>query len=118
MENLYQIDYIKDLTLVAVAGVDDFGRIVGVGEYKWEPSTNMAEVAFSVSREWQGKGIACTILRKLAEAARENGMKGLVAYTSPRNFSMIKLFKRLPYRIETSVDEFLILRCTFDETAG
>ncbi len=118
MENLYQIDYVKDLTVVAVAGVDDFGPIIGVGEYKLEPAANMAEVAFSVSRDWQGKGIAGTILGKLAEAARENGMRGLVAYTSPRNFSMIKLFKRLPYRIETSVDEFLILRCTFDETAG
>jgi len=30
---------------------------------------------------------------------------------------MIKLFKRLPYLIETSIDEFLILKCKFEEEA-
>ena len=44
----------------------------------------MAEVAYSVSREYQGMGIANILQDKLAQAAIDNGIKGLIAYTSPR----------------------------------
>jgi hypothetical protein len=41
---------------------------------------------------------------------------GLVAYTSSRNTSMIKLFQKLPYRIKTSFeDEFFVMTCRFEE---
>jgi ribosomal protein S18 acetylase RimI-like enzyme len=76
----------------------------------------VAEVAFSVSKDWQGKGIASVILEKLAEAARENGFTGLVAYTMTTNEGMIKLFNKLPYNVETSIkDGSLLLTCSFEK---
>lgn len=72
------------------------------------------EIAVSVLKEWQGKGIAGVILAKLAQSAIENGYSGLVAYTALRNTSMIKLFKKLPYQVKTSVDdEFFVMTCRF-----
>ena len=116
MEKMYHIDYKKNLTIVAVTGDGDFEKVIGLGEYMLEPSKNIAEVAFSVLNQWQGKGVAGVILRKLADAARENGLSGLVAYTSPRNTSMIKLFQKLPYKIKTTFDEeFFIMTCKFEE---
>ena len=79
---------------------------------------NIAEVAFSVNREYQGKGLGRRILRKLADSARENGVAGLMAYTSPNNRGMIGLFKTLPYKVKTSFDgEGLAMQCRFDELA-
>ena len=76
----------------------------------------MAEVAFSVSRDFQQKGLGTILLRKLSKAARENGIAGLFAYTSPLNHGMIELFKTLPYKVRTVVEEgMLLLRCRFDE---
>ena len=76
----------------------------------------MAEVAFSVSKEWQGKGIAGVLLEKITEAAREKGFTDLVAYTLPANISMIKLFNKLPYRTETVIeDDTVILKCGFEK---
>ena len=76
----------------------------------------VAEVAFSTAKEWQGKGIAGVILDKLAEAARENGFTSLIAYMLPTNAGMIKLFKRLPYKVKSMFEgETLVLRCNFDE---
>jgi ribosomal protein S18 acetylase RimI-like enzyme len=73
-------------------------------------------VAFSVSKEFQGRGLGKILLQKLAESAREHGIAGLLAYTSPQNQGMIKLFNRLPYRIKTFFDgEMLRLSCRFDE---
>ena len=118
VESASQVDYIKDLTLVAVVGEFGFGRVVGVGEYLLLIESNMAEVAFSISTDYQGKGIGALLIRKLARAARDNGISGLLAYTSPHNRGMIKLFKSLPYRVHTSFDgESLTLSCRFDELA-
>ena len=79
---------------------------------------NLAEVAFSVSGGYQGKGIGKILMRKLARAARDNGISGLIAYTSPHNKGMISLFKTLPYKVNTSFDgESLTLVCRFDEMA-
>jgi acyl-CoA hydrolase len=118
LEAKSQIDYIKDMTLIGVIGEAGFGRVVAVGEYLLLFDSNMAEVAFSVSKDYQGKGLGRIFLRKLAESARENGISGLVAYTSPRNKAMIGLFKTLPYEVKTSFDgEALGLSCKFDQLA-
>ena len=115
-EGVSQIDYIKDLTIVAVVGEFGFGTVVGVGEYLLEPSRNIAEVAFSISKEFQGKGLGKILIKKLCMAARENGIAGLVAYTSPGNKGMIKLFNTLPYKTKTFFDgDMLSLTCRFDE---
>jgi len=118
VEGVSQIDYIKDLTIVAVVGEFGFGQVVGIGEYLVDPATNVAEVAFSISREYQKKGLGKILINKLASAARENGLSGLMAYTSPQNRGMVKLFNMLPYKVHTRFDEdMLILNCRFDETA-
>ena len=116
MEGLAQVDYINNLTLVAVTGEVGFEKIIGLGEYAMEQGA-VAEVAFSVVKEWQGKGIAGVLLEKVAEAAREKGFTKLVAYTLPTNIGMIKLFKKLPYRTETAIeDSTVILTCSFENS--
>jgi len=116
VEGVSQIDYVKDLTLVAVVGEFGFGRVVGIGEYLIDPATNIAEIAFSISRDFQKKGMGKILLKKLAAAARDNHISGLVAYTSPQNRGMIKLFNQLPYKVNTFYDgDMLTLRCKFDE---
>ena len=116
VESMFQIDYVKNLTLLAVVGEFGFGKVVAVGEYLLDPARNIAEIAFSVSKEWQGKGLGKIMMNKLSEAARENGISGLMAYTLPRNQGMIKLFKSLPYKTKTVYDgEVVELTCMFDQ---
>ena len=118
VETKSQIDYVKDLTLVAVVGEFGFGRVVAVGESMLLMDNNLAEVAFSVNRKYQNKGLSRRIMRKLADAARENGLAGLVAYTAPHNQAMIGLFKTLPYKVKSSYDgDGVYLKCRFDELA-
>ncbi len=115
VESMYAIDYVNDLAILALVGEFGFGKVVAVGEYLLDPASNMAEVAFSVSGEYQGKGLGRILIRKLAEAARENGISGLMAYTSPQNQGMIRLFNQLPYKIKTIFDgDMLALSCKFD----
>ncbi len=116
IESMFETDYINNLTILAVTGEFGFGAVIGIGAYMIEPKKNIAEVAFSVSKKWQGKGIASALLLKLALAAKDNEISGLVAYTSPENSNMIKLFKKLPYHVKSSFeDSMVILTCNFDE---
>ena len=106
--------FIKNLSIVAVTGEVGFEKVIGLGVYALEHGT-VAEVAFSTSKEWQGKGIAGVILHKLVEAARKNGITGLIAYMLATNTAMIKLFKKLPYEVRATFEgETLVLRCDFD----
>ena len=112
---MFQVDYISCFSMVAVMGEFGFEKIIGVGVYALEKGTT-AEVAFSVSKEWQGKGIAGVLLQKITEAARENGITSLVAYTLSTNAGMIKLFNKLPYNVETTLkDGALVLICNFEK---
>jgi acyl-CoA hydrolase/GNAT superfamily N-acetyltransferase len=116
VEGVSQIDYVKDLTVVAIVGEFGFGRVVGIGEYLIDPATNVAEVAFSISKDYQKKGMGKILIKKLASAALENDISGLVAYTSPNNRGMIKLFNQLPYKVNTFFDgDMLTLNCKFNE---
>lgn len=116
MESRSHVDYVNDLTFVAVVGEFGFGRVVAVAESMKLPDKNLAEVAFSVSEEYQGKGLGTFFLKKLAAVARENGIGGLMAYTFPSNKAMINLFKTLPYKVKTQYEDGdLILSCHFNE---
>lgn len=116
VEGKFQIDYIKDMTFIGVVGESGFDRVIAVAEYLLLYENNLAEVAFSINQEYQGMGLGKIFMHKLAEAARENGISGLVAYTYHSNKAMISLFKKLPYKIRTSYDgDTLMLKCLFDE---
>jgi len=116
VEGISQIDYINDLTMLAVVGEIGFGRVIAIGECLLDKSRNMAEIAFSVSSGYQGRGIGKVLLKKLSDAAQENGIPGLFAYTSSTNKAMIRLFQSLPYKINTVVEnDLLFLSCRFDE---
>ncbi len=116
IDSAFEIDYVNDLTIVAVTGEVGFERIIAVGEYLRNPVINMAEIAFSVSESHQGMGLAKVLQRKLAQAAKANGIKGLIAYTSPANTGMIKLFHDLDYQVHKEYEEdMLILYCHFSK---
>jgi acyl-CoA hydrolase/GNAT superfamily N-acetyltransferase len=115
--SMYQIDYVHEMTIVAVVGEFGFGKIIALGGYALDPSTNMAEVAFSVSRDWQGKGLSKIILKKLTEAAQDHGISGFAAYTSMQNRAMAKLFNTLPYKVHTLYEDgILTMTCRFDDS--
>ena len=114
--SMFQIDYTKEMTIVAMIGELGFGKIIAVGGYVLDGRRNLAEVAFSVTREWKRKGLSRLILHKLAEVAKDNGIEGLMAYTSLHNKPMISLFKTLPYKVKLTAEEDMAdLVCRFDD---
>ena len=112
---LCRVDYVKNMTIVAVTGEVGYERVVAIGCYQLEPATNLAELSFSVLKDWQRKGLGRIIQFKLAETARENGIQGLVAYLSSKNTGMIKLFNSLPYKVNVKLDSDLAIMTAYFE---
>lgn len=48
----------------------------------------------------QNRGLSSIVIRKLAEAAKGNGIVGFTAYTSKDNERMINLFHSLDYELK------------------
>lgn len=116
IERTFIIDYHKDLTIVAVEGQSGYEKILAVGEYYLNPETELAEIAFSVEKDWQGKGLSSIVIQKLAEAAKRNGIKGLTAYTAKENKRMVKLFNTLNYEVKVaSQGNMVYLEARFDK---
>jgi len=117
MKDMFIVDYTRNCSIVAYLGEEGYGRIIGIGGYFLEGS-GAGEVAYSVARDWQGKGIAVRLQQKVVDAALANGLTGLDALVLKENFSMLALFKKLPYQIRTSYEDgILTLKCRFDEPA-
>ena len=116
IESTFIIDYHKDLTIVCVDGQQGFEKILAVGEYYLDPESNLAEIAFSVDKEWQGKGLSSIVIKKLAEAAKQRGSKGVTAYAAQGNKRMVKLFNTLNYEVKTKASGDMIhLEALFTE---
>jgi len=60
-----------------VVGEFGFGRVVAVGKCMKLKGSNIAEVAFSVSEDYQGKRLGSYFIKKLAAVARESGITSL-----------------------------------------
>jgi RimJ/RimL family protein N-acetyltransferase len=90
-----------DVALVAEAGGD--GSLVAhAGAFRVGP--DRAEVAFLVADQWQGRGLGSILLCRLLDAARERGVRTLVADVLPGNHSMLAVFQRCGYPVRIRSD--------------
>ena len=78
-------------------------RIVAVASYhRFEPG--VAEVAFSVADDQQGRGLGTILLEYLAAAAREQGIRRFVAWVLTGNDAMLHVFRSAGFAVERSSD--------------
>jgi len=109
LKDMFMVDYKNRFSVIAYLGEEGLGKVIGMGMYGADEGKDMAEVAYSLDGRWQGKGLASKLQMKIVDAARHNGFAGLYARTFPDNKTMIKLFKKLPYRVSSRYEEGDIL---------
>jgi acyl-CoA hydrolase/RimJ/RimL family protein N-acetyltransferase len=105
IRELIRTDYARDLVLVVTPTKTDDQAIIAVAGYDLDPRTNLAEVAFVVNDEWQGRGLGTALLGALMEAAREQGIGGFTATVLADNPSMLRVFHNAGVPIESTVED-------------
>ena len=93
VQRLCNVDFEHEVAFVAVTGTREDPHVVAHGFYVVDASTNLAETAFMVARDWQGKGLGKALQQRMAEHAAKRGVRGFVAEILPSNTSMIRLAK-------------------------
>ena len=103
LQTLLNIDYEKEMSVVAVVGAMGAEKVIALGRYVLDEETNMAEVDFAVGQEWQGKGVASYLLNHLVRIARSKHIGGFLAYVDPSNQAAAAVFHSTGYVVHRSL---------------
>lgn len=107
-----QIDYDRELALIAVIDTPQGEQQVGVVRYTTLPDEETCEFAIVVGDEWQGKGLARRMFSRLIEAARERRLKVMTGVTLRENSRMIELSRSLGFQTRTDPDDPELVQMT------
>ena len=106
MQRLCNIDYNRDMTLIGqIPDEDGNDRIIALGDYSRDPASNMADVAFLVHDDYQGKGIGTALLKQLISIARKNSIMGFTADVLASNQHMLHVFNKSGLAVRTTFEE-------------
>ena len=100
-QGLVNLDYDKEMALVAVTGPIGREEIIGVGRYSKDSASDLAEVAFTVREDYHGLGLGSLLQDELAGYAKKRGVAGFWAISFGDNKAMLSVFAKLgPYTRE------------------
>jgi len=101
---LTEVDFRDHVAYVAVRP-EAPDVVVAVGRWvRLRDDPEAAEIAFVVSDALQRQGLGTLLAEKLADAARERGVRRFVATMLPDNLGAHRLFARVAQERETAVD--------------
>ncbi|MDE2358948.1 MAG: GNAT family N-acetyltransferase [Betaproteobacteria bacterium] len=103
-----QVDYDRELALVAIASPPEpAGRpaFVGVARYIANPDQTSAEFAVVVADDWQRRGVATVLMRRLIGCAKRRGFGRLTGVVLRENESMLMLVRSLGFALEDGSDD-------------
>ena len=108
-----QIDYDREIALVAFDRDAKEEQILGVSRIMGDPDGKQAEFAVVVGDPWHGKGIGSSLLKQGLSLAKKRGFHTVWGVVLKENRSMITLGKKLGFQTKSRPDtgEFeLIIR--------
>jgi acetyltransferase len=107
-----QLDYDRELALIAVT--EEKGREVEIGvcRYAINPDGESCEFALVVSDQWQHKAIGHRLMGSLIDAARSKGLKTMEGEVMASNHEMLKLVATLGFTVATSQEDASIKKIT------
>lgn len=99
-----QIDYSRELTLVATAQRDGRTRMLGEANYSALPNDKICEFAVIVADDTAGQGLGSRLMRCLLDAAREQGYAEIRGQVLADNEPMLALMESLDFVVRLTDD--------------
>lgn len=95
-----QIDYDREIALVAIVEEDDKEGIAGVVRLVSDSNNEAAEFAILVADHWQGKGLGNKFMNLIMEIAKERNIKKIYASVLNANTIMLHMFRKRGFTIK------------------
>ena len=94
------IDYDRDMAIVAELKRDRTRRIIGIGRVVMEPDLKKCEIAVLVHDDFQRKGLGHKLSEVLIGIAKEKGLSEIYGLVLTENETMLRLARKLGFTKE------------------
>jgi len=99
-----QIDYDREIALVALPEAHTDETLLGVARIINEASQKRAEFSVVVGDLWQGKGIGAVLLKHCLDIARERGLENIWGLVLAENTQMLALGRKMGFSLKKVPD--------------
>ena len=100
-----QIDFDKEMALIAVIRENRRETEIGVARYSTNPDGRSCEFAIAIADAWQRKGIGSKLMRSLMDAARSRGLETMEGLVLSGNSRMLALMNDLGFAIDATAGD-------------
>jgi acetyltransferase len=107
---LCNIDYDREMTIVAEVREDQKRKLIGIGGLMIEPDFTKGEFAVVVHDIYQGKGLGYKLINILIGIAQEKGLEEFYGFVLPNNRRMLRLCQKLGFNIKPLPDDITIVK--------
>jgi acetyltransferase len=107
-----QIDYDREMALVATVERGGIEIEIGVCRYITNPDGVSCEYAIVVADDWQRRGLGRRMMTRLMEIARASGLRTMIGYVLGSNHGMLNLCRELGFTVTECADDLLLKQVT------
>ncbi len=100
-----QIDYSREMALIAVTEEHGKEIEIGVARFATNPDGESCEFALAISDSMHGKGLGQKLMTALMDAARSKGLKVIEGEVLRNNTDMLQLMDRLGFIVGPSPED-------------
>lgn len=100
-----QIDYDREMTLIATYNEAGKEINIGVANYIMNADRQACEFALVVADAWQNKGLGSLLMTSLLQVAKTRGLTEMIGLVLSDNVNMLKLASALGFVISNSDDQ-------------
>ncbi|MEM3536320.1 MAG: bifunctional acetate--CoA ligase family protein/GNAT family N-acetyltransferase, partial [Candidatus Bathyarchaeia archaeon] len=113
------IDYDREIAIVAELNENGRKRILGVVRVSLEPDRKKGEIAFIVADPWQGLGLGTKMVDHVIDICKDMGVENLFGIVLPDNQRAISLLKKMGFTLKYQEDGTVkgIINLKEEETA-
>jgi len=94
------IDYDREIAIVAELNEEGNRRILGVVRVSLEPDRKTGEIAFIIADPWQGLGLGTKMVDYTIEVCKDMGIETIYAIMLPDNQRAINLTKKMGFTLK------------------
>ncbi len=108
LANMTQIDYDREMAIVAVRQQNGLDEIIGVTRAISDADNIDAEFSVLVRSDLKGLGLGRRLLEKMIAYTRDHGLQQLNGITMPRNQGMLALARKLGFAVDVQLEDDIV----------
>lgn len=108
LANMTQIDYDREMAIVAIRQHNDADEIIGVTRAVSDADNIDAEFSVLVRSDLKGLGLGRCLLEKMISYTSQHGLQQLNGITMPGNHGMITLARKLGFTVDVQLEDGIV----------